>query len=85
MYIYACGNNFFSCFLFFYFSNDAEDQYVWHILVHFCDFEFWSSIRIACFVLLFVTCVYHFKSCSSVKRIVQVAKSPPGRGGSDSN
>ena len=35
-----------------HFSNKAEEQYIWHILVHICDFEFQSSIQIACFVLL---------------------------------
>ena len=33
MYIYACGNNFL-CYL-FYFSNNAEDQCIWHILLVF--------------------------------------------------
>ena len=36
------------CFL-CHFSDDAEDQYIWHILVHVCDFEFQSSVWIACF------------------------------------
>ena len=55
MYIHAYSNKMF-CFL-CHFSDDAEEQYVWHILVHVCDFEFRSSIKSHVLYYSFVTCV----------------------------
>ena len=42
-------------------SKNAESQYILHFLGHVpIFFELGISIWIACVVLLYITCVYHF-------------------------
>ena len=74
MYIHACGDKIF-CFL-SRFSNDAEDQYVQHILVHVCDFEFVECYSNGMFcITLCNTCVlfqelqFSEKDCMGGKKV----------------